>query len=76
MATVVNPSDIGSLGSSVTTVVGGGVVALMCAAGAAGRSPDPLPTFATVVAFCIACAAPVIGLAVLVNRADKPPVRW
>jgi len=35
-----------------------------------------LSTFATVVAFGIACVAPVIGLAVLVNRADKPPVRW
>ena len=57
-------------------IVGGGVVVLMSAAGAAGRSPDPLPTFATVVAFGIACVAPVIGLAVLVNRADKPPVRW
>jgi hypothetical protein len=59
-------------------IVGGGVVALMSAAGVAGRSPDPLPTFAGVLAFCLVCAASVIGLAVLVNRADadKPPVRW
>ena len=59
-------------------IVGGGFVALMCAAGAAGRSPDPLPTFAGVLAFCLACAAAAIGLVVLVNRADadKPPVRW
>jgi len=57
-------------------IVGGGVVWLISAAGIAGRSPDPLPTFASVAAFCLVCAAPVVGLAVLVNRADKPPVRW
>jgi hypothetical protein len=57
-------------------VVGGGVVAIMSAAGIAGRSLDPVPTFVGVVAFCLLCGAPVIGLAVLLNRADKPPVRW
>ena len=57
-------------------IVGGGVVALISAAGIAGRSPDPLPTFATVIAFCLVCGAPVVGLAVLFNRADKPPARW
>ncbi len=57
-------------------IVGGGVVALLSAAGIAGRSPDPLPTFASVIAFCLICVAPVVGLAALVNRADKPPVRW
>lgn len=58
-------------------VIGGSIVALMSAAGLAGRSPDPLPTFLGVLAFCLACTAPFIGLAVLVNRsADKPPVRW
>lgn len=59
-------------------MVGGAIVALMSAAGIAGRSPDPLPTFAGVVAFCAVCVAPVIGLAVLINRADadRPPVRW
>ena len=57
-------------------IIGGGVVALMSAAGAAGRSPDPLPTFATILAFGLAGAVAVVGLAVLVNRADKPPVRW
>jgi hypothetical protein len=57
-------------------IIGGGVVSLMCAAGAAGRSADPLPTFATVLAFCLVCAAPVVGLAALANRADKPTARW
>ena len=58
-------------------VIGGSIVAIMSAAGIAGRSPDPLPAFVGVLAFCVACAAPVFGLAVLVNRAaDKPPVRW
>ena len=59
-------------------VIGGSVVALMSAAGIVGRSPDPLPTSLGALAFCLACAAPVVGLAVLVNRADtgKPPVRW
>ena len=28
-------------------IVGGGIVALISAAGIAGRSPDPLPTFAS-----------------------------
>ena len=59
-------------------IVGGGVVALISAAGIAGRSPDPLPTLVGVVAFCLVCGAPVIALAVLLNRADtgKPTVRW
>jgi len=58
-------------------VIGGSIIALMSAAGIAGRSPDPLPTFVGVLAFCLACTAPLVGLAVLVNRAaDKPPVRW
>lgn len=57
-------------------IIGGGVVSLTCAAGAAGRSPDPLPTFATVMAFCLVCVAPVAGLAALANRADKPTARW
>ncbi len=59
-------------------VIGGGVVALVSAAGIAGRSPDPLPAFLGVLAFCLACAAPVVGLAALASRADtgKPPARW
>ncbi len=58
-------------------VIGGSIVALMSAAGIAGRSPDPLATFVGVLAFCLACTAPLVGLAVLVNRAaDKPPIRW
>jgi hypothetical protein len=59
-------------------VIGSSIVALMSAAGIAGRSPDPLPTFVGVLAFCLACGAPIFGLAVLVNRADadKPPARW
>lgn len=60
-------------------VIGGSIVALMSAAGIAGRSSDPLPTFVGVLAFCLACGAPVFGLAVLINRADRadrPPVRW
>jgi hypothetical protein len=57
-------------------IIGGGVVSLMCAAGAAGRSPDPLPTFAAVLGFCLLCVAPVVGLAALANRADKPSPRW
>ena len=58
-------------------VIGGSIVALMSAAGIAGRSPDPLPTFVGVLAFCLAGTAPLGGLAVLVNRAaDEPPVRW
>jgi hypothetical protein len=58
-------------------VIGGGVVALMSAAGIAGRSSDPLPTFLGVLAFSLVCIAPIVGLAALV-RADtgKPPVRW
>jgi hypothetical protein len=57
-------------------VIGGGVVALMSAAGTAGRSPDPLPTFASVLAFALACVGVVVGLGVLVNRSSKPPARW
>ena len=57
-------------------IVGGGVVWLVSAAGIAGRSPDPLPTFASVTAFCLVCAASVLGLAVLVNHADRPRLRW
>jgi hypothetical protein len=59
-------------------VIGGGVVALMSAAGIAGRSSDPLPTFLGILAFCLVCIAPILGLAALVNRADagKTQVRW
>ena len=58
-------------------VIGGSIVAVISAAGIAGRSPDPLPTFAGILAFCLACTAPILGLAVLINRAGavKPPVR-
>jgi hypothetical protein len=57
-------------------VIGGGFVALMSAAGVAGRSPDPLTTFASALAFALACGGVVVGVAVLVNRSPKPPARW
>lgn len=57
-------------------MIGGFAVALVSAAAASGRSPDPLPTFASVLAFALACVAVVVGLAVVVNRPPKPPARW
>jgi hypothetical protein len=57
-------------------MIGGSAAALVSAAAAAGRSPDPLPTFASILAFAMVCVAAVAGLAVAVNRPPKPPVRW
>ncbi len=56
-------------------IIGGLVVALVGAAAVAARSADPLPTFASVLAFAVACVAVVIGLALAVSRPPKPPVR-
>lgn len=57
-------------------MVGGGVVAVMSASGAAGQSADPLPTFASTLVFALACAGAVIGFLVIVDRSSKSPPRW
>ncbi len=57
-------------------MIGGIAVGLISASAAAGRSPDPLPTFASVLAFALVCVAAVGGVAVVVNRPPKPPIRW
>jgi len=57
-------------------IIGGFVVALISAAAITGHSPDPLPTFASVLTFALACLAVTVGLMVAVNRQPKPPARW
>ena len=57
-------------------IIGGSAVALVSAAGAAGRSPDPLATFAFYLAFGLPCVALAVALVAAINRPPKPPIRW
>ena len=57
-------------------VIGGGVVSLTSAAMSAGRSADPLPTFAATLAFALLSVALATLLVVAVNRHPGPPARW
>jgi len=57
-------------------VIGGGVVSVICAASAAGRSADPIPTFAEFLAVGVAVSAIAALLAIAINRPSGPPIRW
>ncbi len=57
-------------------VIGGWVVSVVCAAGMAGRSADPLWTFLSVLAFALSCVALVSLLVVAIARSSKPPISW
>jgi hypothetical protein len=57
-------------------MIGGGVMSLFVAATLASRSADPLPTFASVLAFALSCVALAVVLVVAINRPPKPPIHW
>lgn len=57
-------------------VIGGVAISLFSAVTLASRSPDPLPTFAFVLAFTLSCVALAVVLVVAMNRPPKPPIRW
>jgi cobalamin synthase len=54
-------------------LVGGGAVSLVCAATVASRSADPLPTFAYVLVFALACTALAVALVAAFNRPPRQP---
>ena len=62
-------------GSVRRGILGGGVISAFSAATLANRSADPLPTFASVLAFALLCVALALVLVVAVNRPPKPPIR-
>jgi|BarGraIncu00222A_1022003.scaffolds.fasta_scaffold375390_1 hypothetical protein len=61
-------------GSLRRGMIGGGVISVFSAATLASRSADPLPTFASVLAFAFLCVALALFPVVALNRPAKPPV--
>ena len=57
-------------------VLGGGVVAVISAAGAAGRSTDPLATFAGFLVVGLVAIGLATLLVVTIKRRSQPPIRW
>ncbi len=57
-------------------IVGGVGMSLFTSTTLAGRSADPLPTFAYVLAFTLSCVALAIVVVAAINRPPKPPIHW
>jgi hypothetical protein len=57
-------------------VIGGAIVSIIAASGAAGRSADPLPTFAGILVVALVATALATLGAVAINRHSGPPIRW
>jgi hypothetical protein len=58
-------------------VIGGVVVSVISAASVSGRSADPLPAFAGVLAVALSATGLATAFAMALNRhREDPPIRW
>ena len=57
-------------------MIGGAVVSVINASGAAGRSADPLGTFAEFLVVALVAMGLVAVMAISINRHAGPPIRW